>query len=104
MSTQPKVLKCDKTLFVDVDQTLVIWDGPTYTPYQPHIDYIKASYVRGHKVVVWSAGGWKWAQRIVKELELEPYISLIMAKPAWYIDDLMPNEFMPLSSRVWKDK
>lgn len=51
------VLKSDKTLFVDVDDTLVMWKGNTYTPHKKHIAMIKKLHARGQPVVVWSAGG-----------------------------------------------
>lgn len=95
------VLKSDKTLFVDVDNTLVIWEELGYRPHQGHVDLIKKFHHRGQAVVVWSQGGWEWALKIVKELGLEPYVTATMCKPAWYCDDLRSEEFLPEINRIY---
>lgn len=95
------VLKSDKTLFVDVDDTLVIWEGTTYRPHQAHIDLIKRFHARNQQVVVWSAGGWEWALRVVQELELEPYVQAVLCKPVWWVDDLTAKEILLDSGRIY---
>jgi phosphoserine phosphatase len=96
-----QVIHASKIIFVDCDDTLVIWDRSSYTPHQEHIDAVKRFHARGHTVVVWSAGGSEWAERVVKELHLEPYITLVMSKPDWYIDDKSASEFMPENVRIY---
>lgn len=97
------ILKSDKTLFCDVDDTLIVWDedGHTYKPHKRHIKLIKKFHARNQPVVVWSAGGWEWAHRIVVELGLQEYVTAIMAKPAWYVDDLPSHEFLPEVNRLY---
>lgn len=95
------VLKSDKTLFVDVDNTLVIWEGTTYRPHRGHIDLIKRFHARGQAVVVWSAGGFSWALRVVQELGLESYVSAVLSKPSWWADDLAANEVLLDSGRIY---
>jgi hypothetical protein len=104
--------------FFDVDDTLVIWgrtghpeakpfNNSGYTqwlvPHQRHIELLKTAKFRGHKVIVWSAGGSEWAEEVVKMLELENYVDLVISKPSWYVDDLPASEFMPSFNRVYMD-
>jgi predicted HAD superfamily phosphohydrolase YqeG len=95
------VIKSDKCLFVDVDDTLVIWEGSSYRPHFKHIEMIKRFHNRGQPVIVWSAGGWAWAARVVKELNLESYVTQVMSKPSWFIDDLPSSVFMPEQNRIF---
>lgn len=97
------VLRSDKVLYCDVDDTLVMWSptGASYEPHIAHIDMIKKFKLRGQKVVVWSAGGYEWAERIVKELGLEIYVDLILCKPAWWADDLTAGEVLQEVNRIY---
>lgn len=63
-------------------------------PHKVHIEHLKLHKLRGHTVIVWSAGGWEWAEAVVKALKLEKYVDLVIEKPVWFYDDLTPNEFM----------
>lgn len=107
-----KVIESTKSVFFDVDDTLVIWQfdddeknlaidfgvRPGITemavPNEYHIKLLKEFAARGHTVVVWSAGGWEWAKHVVEVLGLEKYVDLVMSKPDWYIDDKPANYFM----------
>ena len=63
-------------------------------PHHKHIKLLKEFKSRGHSVVVWSDGGYDWAQLLVKELNLIKYVDLIMCKPKWYLDDLTCKDFL----------
>lgn len=122
------VMKCNQTVFCDVDDTLVMWnttpeqlaeygvevtcpistyydeDGEQKTiegwkqmllPHRYHIEQLKKHKMRGHTIVVWSAGGWDWAEAAVRALKLEQYVDLVLSKPTWTYDDLQPSEFIP---------
>lgn len=99
----------------DVDDTLVIWDwkeldpegiklikvedpeGKCFQlvmPHDRHIELMKQFKARGHTVVVWSQGGWSWAESVVKALGVEHAVDIIMDKPNWYVDDLPSSAFM----------
>lgn len=95
------VIEGDRPLFVDCDDTLVMWKGENYVPHLKHIEMVKRFHKRGLPVIVWSAGGYEWALRIVKELYLENYVTAVMAKPMWYIDDLKVESFMPEVNRIY---
>lgn len=97
------VIESDRCLFVDCDDTLIIWEEEPnkWHPHQKHIDMIKRFHERGQSVIIWSAGGYKWALEVVKHLGLEPYVHTVMSKPAWYIDDLRAEEFLPEVNRIY---
>lgn len=99
----------------DVDETLVMWsdkfsqphensigfkdpydDSTNYLlPHIKHIDLLKKYKGRGLTVIVWSAGGVEWARSVVKTLELETYVDLVITKPNKLVDDLTPSEIFP---------
>ncbi len=100
----------------DVDDTLVMWDYPEGTKYQVikqylsadpedylvnhvaphdrHIKYLKTMKERGYCVIVWSAGGARWAQAVVDTLELGNYVDLVISKPGTYFDDKPATSWM----------
>jgi phosphoserine phosphatase len=61
------------------------------------IEQLKKHKIRGHTIIVWSAGGSKWAAEAIKFLELEAYVDLVIEKPRWMYDDKQAEEFMPRS-------
>lgn len=105
-------------VFFDVDDTLVSWEHygtfkegmieftspnsnhPMWLePVPEHIKAMKNHKLRGHTVVVWSAGGADWAEEVVIKLGLRPYVDVVMSKPNWYYDDIPSNEFLPEINR-----
>jgi len=64
-------------------------------PHKKHIEAMKLHKLRGHTVIVWSAGGWEWAEAAIRALNLEKYVDLVLEKPMWCYDDLPPSEFIP---------
>lgn len=100
-------------VFFDVDETLVITRDIEHVPHNvleiqvcegrkpikvvPHWDHVRVLRQfsqRGHTVVVWSAGGSRWAQAVVRALDLEDYVDLVMPKPSFYFDDQPPAAWM----------
>ena len=99
----------ESTIFIDIDDTLVMWGKkenqievieplygePTYvTPHKGHIKILKDRKARGSRIVLWSAGGYRWAAAVIKALNLEQYVDFVMTKPHAYLDDKQPDEFM----------
>lgn len=103
------VFPSDLTTYFDVDDTLVVWGKshhpdaitidnyghPTkLVPHTAHIEFLKRQKARGFTVVVWSQGGARWAESVVKALKLEQFVDVIITKPTMYVDDLKAEEFM----------
>jgi hypothetical protein len=112
------------TLYVDVDDTLVMWNAHeaaegaaendflnlpsageivTVFPHRPHINILRQFKARGQNVVVWSQGGSDWAETVVKALGIEHLVDAIVTKPNWFIDDIPATVFLPDSNRIWID-
>jgi hypothetical protein len=109
-----RVVNQESTIFVDCDDTLIMWGEykefdirekiEIKSPYdntssfhfihKGHIKVLKDRKARGSFIVVWSAGGFAWAEAVVKALGLEEYVDLCMTKPHAYIDDKKAEEFM----------
>lgn len=111
-------------LYVDIDDTLIMWspseeeqlekgiylDYPgtlslenqtqpvrqeLVVPHLKHIAQVKRHKLRGHTIVIWSAGGVDWAKKAVEVLQLQDYVDVVMCKPTWILDDKKAEEFMP---------
>lgn len=67
----------------------------TLLPHAYHIEQLIKHKMRGHTNIVWSAGGYDWAEAVIRTLKLEQYVDLVISKPIWCYDDLQPNEFIP---------
>lgn len=110
-----KVIRATRSVFFDVDDTLVIWDWQSIDPegkglisildkqsgcvelvypHLRHIELMRQFKARGHTVVVWSQGGHEWAETICLALGIENLVDLVMDKPNWYVDDLHASDWM----------
>lgn len=114
------VIESDQGAFFDVDETLVMMDDRDIrdeailiideedniraiaTPHWEHVQKIKDHYSRGHKIFIWSGGGYKWATAVVRALHLEPYVTAIIPKGPWIWDDKEPSEFLKRSYIEYK--
>lgn len=108
LTAETLVFDSDDVTFFDVDETLVFWktdEDPkdvviqaidpyirgkyiNLVPHQRNIDLLKRHHGQGRTIVVWSMGGVRWAESVVKALALQDYVSLIMTKPKNYCDDV----------------
>jgi len=114
-----KVITNEQIVCYDVDDTMILW-GSDYTqpgpdkvafidPYDNSINYLRVhtkhinllKKYKGRKnfIIVWSAAGAKWAESVVKTLNLQPYVDVVMTKPNKYVDDLPVEEW--LTSRIY---
>ena len=97
-------LPYDNVAFFDVDETLIMYKqqdpsrmveirvpGNPYsvhvTPHEEHIARLIHHKVWNNGVVVWSRSGYQWAEAVVKALDLEQYVDIVMSKPLYYYDD-----------------
>ena len=108
-------LESEPLIFFDVDDTILIWDDQCMQydetriairdpyndkikayyyliPHKKHIDILKDHAQKGYSIVVWSSGGALWAKAAVEALGLTDVVTLTMAKPTKYCDDLPANE------------
>lgn len=105
------IIKGKKFVYFDVDDTLVLWhqegedlvafsnpddasDVWMLKPNWPIIAKLKQHKRDGDTVIVWSQGGWDWAQEAVSVLRLESYVDAVMTKPHMFYDDIPAERFM----------
>jgi predicted phosphatase len=113
------VVQNDRTVSIDVDDTLLMYDDNFMqphegairivdpndnqvvylTPHQRHVDLIKKWKGRGYFIEVWSANGFAWAERAVRALNLEDYVDIVTTKREKFVDDLPASQV--LGTRVY---
>ncbi len=117
-----RVLRNDMIAFFDCDDTLVGWGKPEHVDngnfveiicdgikeshwiLKENVEAIKLHKTRGHQIVVWSAGGHKWAEAVVRALDLTDFVDLVCCKPQWLYDDLQPEKFLPRAKLAPKNE
>lgn len=113
--------RSQETVFVDVDDTLVMWDVSEYDrdeyewfhtyfhdPEDPialirndkNINLVKKLSKMGYKIVVWSQTGEEWARHISEAVGLAKYVDSYFTKPKFYVDDIDVKEWM--GRRIWR--
>lgn len=108
-----------RSIFCDVDDTLIQWSSSKYfdksksiklhfmnyevevSPNDSNIEAVKNFYRRGYEVIIWSATGKEWGELVAKQLGLEDYVDYYLSKPDFYIDDLSVENFMMPMQRLW---
>lgn len=106
-----KVLKHENLVYIDVDNTLVMWPSEPFernggmpftsygrtvflVPHEKQIHLLKSYHDRGYYVIVHSAAGWEWAEHVVNVLMLTPYVHEVRSKPSKYVDDKPASNWM----------
>lgn len=109
-----KLYNNESVITIDCDETLVNWadsnkspapgkimlkcpyvgDDVWLTPNWAHIRLLKQHRGRGFVVIVWSSGGVLWANEVVRALNLEDYVDIVLSKPTKYVDDKSCEEWM----------
>lgn len=109
-----KLLKCVLPVYCDIDDTIILWspseeqirtlgiayNGGKIVPNYPQIEALRKHKLRGHTIILWSAGGWAWAWGVAKVLKLDDIVDFVVEKPRWVYDDLKVEDFMPKSQLV----
>lgn len=116
-----KIINNESNIYFDVDDTLVIWgkiargqkavaitdpyDGSQHVlrPHLGHIKVLKDRKKRGCIIHVWSAGGYRWAEAVVKALKLESHVDFVLSKPVMYVDDLQAADILGERLYLGKD-
>ena len=112
-----RVIESDRVLTVDCDDTLVLWDksqfpesewfemdcwGPVQlVKHHRNIKLLRKFALLGYTVIVWSQTGAKWAEAVGKAVGIDDVVTLYMAKPRYYMDDLPCEKWM--GERVWRN-
>lgn len=101
----PVIVRNGRVATFDCDETLVTLepqpDGTRKIKgIKEHIELLKDFAHRDFFIVVWSDGGYAWAEEVVKTLQLENFVDLIMEKPIWYVDDKEATDWV--MKRVYK--
>lgn len=115
------ILKSEQLACFDCDDTLVMHrtikatdrvvavtnphSGEQYylAVHQPHVRILKERKARGATILVWSQGGWAWAEAVVKALELQDYVDIVCSKPALYVDDKPASQWMEFHTYLKED-
>lgn len=110
-----------KSVFCDVDSTLIEWAQPGETfekhprailvemfgetkyvvPMLRNIETLKKLYTKGYEVVVWSLSSKQWAEYIVEQLGLKDYVDFCVSKPDFFLDDKEVSDFMLPEKRLY---
>ena len=103
----------------DVDDTLIMWDKvsdnmvtvtlpgedgftETFAVHTSHVQMLKDfKKTCRYTVVVWSQSGHDWAEAVVRALDLEDHVDLVMSKPSRHVDDLTSNHW--LGQHIYKE-
>ncbi len=113
------VVESEQVYMFDVDDTLILWDDKCLQgsegkiaivdpydskivflrPHTRHVKLLTQMFGRGRHIIVWSAGGYKWAVAVIEALGLEDKVHLVMTKPAGYVDDLECSKW--LTNRIY---
>ncbi len=73
-----------RTIYIDVDQTLVDINGNLLPGVLEKIEYL---YRYGYTLICWSGGGHEYAQRVLEKRQLNLYFTHVLDKPDIIIDD-----------------
>lgn len=111
----------ERVVYVDCDDTLIIWEPNkyehtekdlvhyvdnygawTFLKHQANIDFVIKLKRQGYGVVVWSAAGAEWAEKVVKLLKLEEVADVVLSKPEIALDDLLDAKRI-IKSVIWID-
>jgi FMN phosphatase YigB (HAD superfamily) len=106
----------NKTVWFDVDDTLVLWDttsklgkkiklkgetndGKPFTmevvAHKEHIEEIKRYKMRGFTVIVWSQGGGEWGEKVINTLGLKGFVDIVIGKIDFCYDNWHPRIWCP---------
>ena len=77
----------NKTVFVDVDDTLIRSVGSKIIPNTRVIEKVRMLHQKGMTIIVWSTAGSEYAKRISENIGISEIISFYFTKPQYIIDD-----------------
>jgi hypothetical protein len=109
-------LNDQKSVFVDCDDTLILWDVSAYVfapkvsieyaghkselaIHQKNVNLVRKMAKLGHPIVVWSATGADWAKKVAEAVGLDDIVVGYLTKPKYIIDDLDAANW---TTRIWR--
>ena len=82
-----------KTVFVDVDDTLLRSAGRVRIQIPAAVEAVKRLAAEGATLYLWSSGGADYAREAARFLQLEHCFAAFLPKPDVYIDDMAAGEW-----------
>ena len=82
-----------RTIFVDVDDTLVRSNGTKRIPMPAVVARVRALKAEGATLYLWSSGGAAYCREIAAELGIGECFTAFLDKPDVYIDDQPVGEW-----------
>ena len=111
-----KTIRSERTIFVDIDDTLVMHEADKDIPgaqyalikdpvtagiirlriNEPMLRLVHEELSRGSQVFIWSRGGYQWAENVAVALALDAFLKdiYILTKPFAYFDDSDVSSWM----------
>ncbi|QTD45928.1 hydrolase [Ottowia testudinis] len=82
-----------RTIYIDVDDTLVRSVGAKRVPMPGVVAAVRALHAQGALLYLWSSGGADYARQSAAELALSDCFIAFLPKPDSYIDDQSVDEW-----------
>ena len=114
-------LNKDRVVYLDCDDSAILWEPEKYPhtedqlvhyedeygkwaflPHFKNIEFVKNVKRQGYGVVLWSAAGADWAEKVATLLHIEDYVDIILSKPELAVDDLLDAKRI-IKSVIWID-
>jgi FMN phosphatase YigB (HAD superfamily) len=86
-------MEASKSIFVDVDDTLIRSVGTKRIPMTAVVAEIKRLRTEGATLYLWSSGGAEYCRSAAVELGIEDCFEQFLPKPTAYIDDQPVHEW-----------
>ena len=93
MANESRAPRAARTVFVDVDDTLIRSVGSKRIPIPAVVARIQALKRDGADLFLWSSGGAEYCRQTAAELGIAGCFAGFLAKPDVYIDDQPVNEW-----------
>lgn len=121
MSKRKYKITPSRSIFCDVDDTLIKWPAPDedfknhpdaieldmfgtplwVIPMTTNINTLKKFYETGYEVIVWSMSSKQWAEKVIEKLGLSSWIDYCVSKPDFFLDDCEAVRFMIPERRIF---
>ena len=83
-----------RVVYVDVDDTLIRYDGMKRVQVPAVIARVRALHVAGGVLYLWSSGGAEYARTVATEVGLADCFVAFLPKPDTYIDDMPMHDWI----------